>query len=211
MMENILWLAAGSGLLVTAALLCSRYMIEFGGRWQHQEGRALLRIRWEAAGLEGFGRLSARERAIGLRLKERTLWQMPTARLEKRIAGFVSKAMTDRRERFDPAGLWNKIRAQYAPARQLVGSFSRPAVALKGTFGFEDPAFTGWAAGVVYTTEACLRETVHCLQWDLHPNFVEPTHDIQSSVSFSIRPYRLLGPGLRLLWGLLTEVRAASD
>lgn len=199
----LLWiLAAAASLTVAcvAGLLLARVLVEASGERDADGWRARVRVGWPATRLEGYAALDARGGWIGVRGCGRRLWRRRVRPSDpKRLVPLFRRAKGD-------GDLWDAATGLARHRRgflRLVRRLGFPHLTLEGTFGFEDPALTGWVAGCLRAVTEPVQALVPSARVCLSPEFRGPAMDVRGSIGFRFRILWLLGPCLGILWGSL--------
>jgi len=189
-------------LLLLYGLFFSRLLFEISGGWHQDEWHATFRVRAIVSMLEGYGTLRNRDARVGVRVRGVSLGQARVNTLGKKVTSVIKKRREKKRKRDRPRG-GIYISLYWGFCTRLLRAFRDTFFRVEGTYGFDDPCFTGQVAGCLYGAEGVLQELFVQSRIDLHPDFVEGRKEGKSCFSFSLRIYRLIFP---CLW-YLTEAR----
>jgi hypothetical protein len=193
----------GTLILLLGVVLFLRILFELTATWGPDRWHAGLRVYGRGNWFEGYGSFQEGKGTLGMKLGGVRLVERSAGAVLKSVGKIRPRDGREQRKR-DPLAGMDRIPLYWGVGRRALGAFRDPALSMEGTYSFQDPSVTGQVAGVIYSVRAVLQEVFPCSRLDLHPDFEGVPAKGGTRISFSLRMFRLLHPGL---W-YLRQVRA---
>ena len=194
----IISICLGVALILFCVLLFSRLCFDLSGEWSQNKWHALFRIRWRWVCFEAYGSLQKNEGNLGIRLWGLSLFKRRVEDARRQLTSLFGKRKKKKKTKTDKR--LGQVSLYWGFGKRALRAFRDTFLLLEGTYGFDDPCFTGQVAGVLYGSQSILQETFSRTRLDLHPDFVDGRQDVRTRFTFSLRLYRMLQPCLWYLY-----------